>query len=337
MLALFMAAVMLLSIASPVYAGEAEIVGISSLVEVDGFVFEIVETQIENEQTVRTFERRFAPFIDGANLEEAKALLLALGLDQRLLDKMSIEDLKSVASSPRISTTISHVVKDIFGDTRYVTGAYAEEYAANVNALLEEQYELMQNYGIMPLGSFNNGVLRITHSVIHEGGSEFFFLTSADWMTSPAAGAWFSVGSYGRDLRSQRSGTGSASWTTVTRMHATNQVTNSFRQQPLQSIQVATPSLSYWGMGGSFNRPRDIFDTDFSLTHTNFFAMFSHRATWIDTVGNFFPSRSTISTGDGINPSLSLSISLSGPSIGIGFSENQRTTFNTTPVDWHRR
>jgi len=326
----FIAIVMIFTLSIPMYGygneEDNEIVGITSLVEVDGFVFEITESIDENHQITRTFERNFIPFDNTDDLTEARALLRAFGMSESMVSNLSENMLLYFATTPQIVGSITYMQENELGNTYYVCGIYATQKAESINQTLIEQFEMMHNYGIMPLNERHFGHIRVIHLASFQGinpmgNHEYFFLTAAEWLNMPFFRNFGSIGSAAQNI-------------SIGHMYSADIFYTRHLFGPgVNSVTVvrtsASPSLarqdSWDGSGAIFRLPSDVaaspphnFTTMF---HSGFGVSVGHRGSQrinppdFNSLGTYTHRTINIS----LNPSLSIGSTGLGFSVGIGF------------------
>lgn len=180
--AVVMSGIMVLGIAVPMYAEgltyATEVFGITSLVEVNGFVFEVTESVDEYHRVTRVIERSMPSVDVRTDNAEVEALLQALGKDYEDIVMMSYDDLQIFATSPFIVSTSSNFVTGSCGTVRYVTEEYAIEYAKFIeDARFTYLYYISNNTMLeSSINSgppqFDNGVVRVQHTIARVGNSE---------------------------------------------------------------------------------------------------------------------------------------------------------------------
>ena len=75
----------------------------------NGYVFEIQEVENDNGQIVRRYEKGGQKNQRSAGIEEAKALLLAMGLDEKIINSLPEEKLLCVAGSNFVQSAESYI------------------------------------------------------------------------------------------------------------------------------------------------------------------------------------------------------------------------------------
>lgn len=164
---------------------------VTSFIEANGFTFEILEYTDEYHRTVRRLERDFIPLSRVDNFTQGRNILLALGIQEESIDLMYREDVEVFATSPQITITTANAISDVYGNSRYVSEAYAIEYSEYIQAgrIAEIQSNLNGVLARNVVGTaFDNGVLRIDHVVAQRpGGSgrQFMATTVLNWRTLP--------------------------------------------------------------------------------------------------------------------------------------------------------
>jgi len=310
-------------------ANDVDMHGVSTLATVDGYSFQLTEL-INEYAEVRVFERAFIPFSDDVSLSETRALLLALGKNEYMIDLLSEEELLDFATSPRIYASTSFMEEDEYGNTRYVTRQEALTEAAYTNQVRFDNAEMLVNYGIEPLSTRNFGHIQVTHLAVFQGtahgGNEFLFTTSASWLSMPFFRNFGSIGSVAQNVAISRVDQATFSYTY--RITTPTGTSNHFNNGTASN--QFTQNNNLMGAAAIFRLPSDGHTSGAwatSVVHSNFTVTARHRA--VHAVGTTpFNSRGTY-THRTVNISLSPSISISGSgatmSIGIGVNFQHNT------------
>jgi hypothetical protein len=329
MLSLLIVAIMLVTLVIPIQARSVyeDFVGVTSLVQVDGYVFEITEHMDEYYRAFRVFERHFVPFGE-PSISEAKALLAALGMNEHMIALISDEDLTDIAHSPRIYSSVAFMQEDALGNVRYVCGIYAIERSSQINAIMLEQAEMSANYGIMPLNTAHHGHIQVTHIVSLPatvwGQETLLFTTGATWLSMPFFRNYGSIGSVAQNVALTSFNNASFSYSQNTITGGT--IHTQHRTGTATSHPQGNGALD--GAAARFRLPQDSHmnqsGVHISITNRDFSVAISHRAHSRNpdrTIG--FNSRGSYTHRTvGVTSSPSISISTSGFSIGIGFGMN---------------
>lgn len=101
-----------------------EDVGVSKTVSVDNFEFQIRER---------------------INEDETKALLVAMGMDPRDIEKVGFDFLETVATSSQIVTTVAYYQQDENGNVKSIDGDTARNNAEHINSVIDTNLELISN------------------------------------------------------------------------------------------------------------------------------------------------------------------------------------------------
>ncbi|MCL2364626.1 MAG: hypothetical protein FWC71_08195 [Defluviitaleaceae bacterium] len=121
-------------------------------VTVDGFAFEITEYLDENYRLIMAIERQLPAvrLIRGeVNLEEARALLRALGKNDYMISLITDEQLAHVAMSGRAYASLAYMTECMMGETHYIKREDALSLTESTNEHILQQHTMMQDYGML--------------------------------------------------------------------------------------------------------------------------------------------------------------------------------------------
>lgn len=161
----------------------------------NGYVFEIQEVENDNGQIVRRYEKGGQKNQRSAGIEEAKALLLAMGLDEKIINSLPEEKLLCVAGSNFVQSAESYIKTGKDNSVVYLDKETALQEASQVKKQQDVYIEnLLQ--GISPLEEWeaSNGYIRLHYVVLYLGNAKYAFMNSATWLTAPINRGWDSIG-----------------------------------------------------------------------------------------------------------------------------------------------
>lgn len=292
-----------------------QIEGTATIKSVNGYTFELTEMSTQTSGTVLLFEREHNSSVLSqlnANYDETEALLLALGMEQQVIDRLSPETMDYYARTPRITSSITYTKYDSEGNMSYVSEVEA------IQAV--EQSKLAPIYDETKV----NGYLRLHYLVTDLGHGDFHFSTSARWLTMPywrqcdSIGACAQIiavdddtrsGYYGYDYREVDSGV----------------VTVDSVERSIISDEMANPINGNWyGSGARVYLPTDGTRGNYSITNTNFYAHYEFEGslnhpslvTNFNTIGSYDHAQATIS----ISPSLGIDLGTGDVSASLGLA-----------------
>ena len=137
------------------------------------------------------------------NVEETKALLAALGMDEENVDKLSSNSLQNFASGTSISISTSFSKYDKDGNAVYVT----EEEARSESDRIQEQR--LENFITAATGAslmsipdyeddYSDSYMKLTYAVTNLSTTVdpgcYYFVTDAEWLTMPSWRGTDSIG-----------------------------------------------------------------------------------------------------------------------------------------------
>ena len=334
-----LAVVMLFSLATPLYAVETtyDIVGTTNVVEVDGFAFEITEYVDEYHRTTRTFERNFIPFGAEYDFDMARAILLALGMEEETIAMLHEDVLHAVATTTLIAYSFSYSISNADGVSRYVSAEEADSYA-NMQEYYRELYRNnvalnqagIEAFRVSNPSAFDNGVVRVEQMTARNGSSQDYTLTvAAHWRTLPSR------------IGNMTGSVGSSSNRTTFLSHIGGEINYSSTvngvPQNLGIIRLNSSHLradfrsGYVGAGAVFNLPFPVSAPahNMFIETRNFRVIHSHTVRFAgpDSFNIMGTASQSVTT---FSPSVGLSLGISGPSLSLGLGVGtSRVHFNT--------
>jgi len=165
-------------------------------IECPTFGFIIVEEIDEYNRISRTFERGEGNQLGArtcvSSLQETKALLLALGMDEYFINRLSDEELNAFVTTPHININVSYSMVDALGNKTYIAPSMAYAYADAAREEVSPANFSFEN-GIQPMNTTSNGVMRLSHitsraSRYRDGvfWAGHNFITQTHWLVSPS-------------------------------------------------------------------------------------------------------------------------------------------------------
>ena len=125
---------------------------------------------------------------------ETKAILLALGMSEDVVSKLSVETLSNYSVAESIISTIVYVKTDVDGNTTNISEKEALEV---VNSLTVNDIEsaTMKATSVASVEeNFSDNYMKISLFTTYLGGESYHFSADAEWLTMPT---WRSADSFG--------------------------------------------------------------------------------------------------------------------------------------------
>jgi len=294
--------------------------GVMIRVSVDGYEFSLMERIDDDYNIVRIFVREHALTPCEFSVTEARALMYALGKNEHMIAKMSDEELADIATSAFIMAATAFMEEDEHGNVRNVPRDFAIQQAEFYNALELEQIMQFQLYGVAPTHTRNHGHIQVTHiaSQLAHLIDDYIFRASATWLSMPIFRNWGSVGSVAQTVALHH--VQPLNYTFIREEFMGGVLINSRIIMGMPRFEWATDGdLS--GVAAVFSLPDDTSNRTNVIRNRNFTASSQHRATQRHP-GTPFNSRATYTHRTVNLGGASVSVSPSGPSIGIGFNWN---------------
>lgn len=299
----------------------------SETVSVD---FNMTETVDEYNRVVRTFERDIgnnAQICSGEiDYSETKAILLAIGMEQDFIDKLSVDTLEIYRTSQQLVGITSYTKSDGNGNVEYVDEKVALEESAIINEAQKERAKRFTSgdkvIQTRTQDTYEDSYMRVFYLVTYEGSGEYYYSTDARWLTMPFFRGKDSIGSCAQNAtvtNNTRSG-----WyeydVTYINLGAT---TSSYYNASISSSNYKNAvNGSWYGSAGIIDLPSDIYSDSYSVMYTNYKAHYEYNGhvtspaspSWFNTIGTYDHSTFTIS----FSPSVSIDTSGTvSASIGI--------------------
>lgn len=202
---LILALCLCLAMAVPAFAAD-DVTNVpleNTTVEVNGYSFDIQEKVDEDFTIVRTYVNPDAQLMMvNDDVGKAKALLIALGMDEESLALWTDETILTVANSEKV--TISDSYYEINDNKNTVTQIPADVAIREAEILADEQMDSFiresinaQENGIEPLkgAPYETSFIRVYHLVSYMGNAKYLFSTDSLWLTMPAFRDYDSLGS----------------------------------------------------------------------------------------------------------------------------------------------
>lgn len=292
----------------------------NTTVEVNGYSFDIQEKVDENFTIVRTYVNPDAQLmIINDDVDKAKALLIALGMDEEGLELWTDESILAFANSEKATISLACYKLNEEDDT--LIQIPKEVSDREVAAVLAIQEQL--NNDITPyVGNTEiSAYIDVYHGAAYQGNTMYTFSTNAHWKTMPRDRGYDSIScaSQSTNLDSHTIyGSWSYNQTTVTDGDVKKETIRGTKFVENRIIPFSDGS----GVAGIFKLPTDMSGGDgLSIKYDNFNVHYEYKGGIIDyTSPKNFSSVGTYSHATRkltAVPSLSAGLSSSGPNAGL--------------------
>ncbi len=242
---------------------------------VNGFKFQLTEAVSPRKGMVRVFE---AEPDQARSREETEALLLALGMEQIFIDRLTDETMNYYANSAQIVSTETYSKHNSEGNVTSITKEQAEAELKKIKKQQENQ-ELYSTKSDPPYDSTKvDGYLRLHYLVaeIEGGDGDYLYSVSSRWLQMPSWRGGDSLAACAADIgvetstcsgyygyhREEKQGT------LVREDVREDDVNQTYTSEDFFSAQTG----NWYGKGISFELPTDGSRGGYSLTNTDFFA-----------------------------------------------------------------
>lgn len=161
---LILSCIICFSLCSPVFALQPDNSRITETIDEDGSI-------------IRTMRRIPNPVaiseVKSLNCSETKADLIALGIDDEVIDKMSMAELQDFSNSVQITTIEQYMCSDTDGNIRYLTKEEALSAVADAKIVINENNKYEDQY------------MRVTVTIAMIPNNRVRITTDANWLTDP--------------------------------------------------------------------------------------------------------------------------------------------------------
>lgn len=300
---------------------EQEIEGESMDVTQNGYTFTITEMEDENHQIIRNYKNERSMSRSGADLDEIRALLIAMGVEESTAYDLPEDKLQYIATSESIQATTSYVRIDKENNSVYADEETALREAAAINAKEDARIANLTQ-GIMPMEEWEaeNQWIRLHYVVIRNWGYNYAFMIGSKWLTMPITRSWDTLGACASHVTAL-AGSGWGEWFCDVSILQNGQTVSTKREKE-EITDIGFASTGQWGgMGITFWLPFDIYEQYSAMLFRNFNATLwfqgnisqYEQATFFNTRGSYEHSRLAIP----IKPNVSLSLEGGKGSIGL--------------------
>lgn len=321
---LVLVTVMAIGMSVTAIAAEPSTNGIEKSVSVNGYTFSITERTDAYKRIIRTYENSTAQTRSSINLDETKALLIALGMQEENVNKLTTDTLMEFANGEEIYVATSYSKADSENNITPLEEAVALQEAANLKAQ-QDAYKMNMALGIAPAADYSDytqdSYMRVDYAVTYQGDGNYLYVVDGEWLTMPFFRGFDSIGSCamnGTVTNSTRSGSYEHDITYI------NMGSISYDDYSGTITNKKNAVNGNWyGSAGVINLPNDVYGEYSSVIYDNFSAHYQYSGhvsspseeRWFNTIGTY--DHATISIA--FDPSVS--IDLNGDvSASIGLS-----------------
>lgn len=296
-------------------------------IEINGYNFTISEKSNPSYATIRTYTSPKTKTV--RSIDETKALLAALGLDEHIIENLSLDDLQLYATSEQIFVSSSYSkCNSVTNETTYLPEEIALSAAEDLTIRQEEYYDNYANNpesNIMPCGNkpntsnvpgeFLDSYMKITQIVSHQGSGNLLFRVNAKWLTLPWFRGYDSLGVSAMDcVLATNSGKCKFTYTEAAIVAGYDTIYRT-KEQTSSGSQLPIINSSGWcASAGVFHLPSDDLNTDVGMTSYKY-SNFEVELTYSGRIASPSEPRSFYVLATYDHSVLNLSVGV--PSIGI--------------------
>ena len=318
--------------------------GSSSLVFADGMITKnenakcsivINETVDELHRTIRNYKADENTFVDGAEEANPEEILLALGMDEEEIGRLSEEALLSCGSAKEIYYITAYTKTDESGVVSYLTEKQAVEEAAELRMKQDvaranqiKSLKLNVQNSINQQGSYSDEYMVINLLVTNNGGGNYRFMVSGVGLTMPYWRKTDSIGASAQVISINNDSRYGHYWYGRTINNNGTITTDSVHVY--NGITYGNAATGNWyGSACSFSMPNDYFTDTYSIWYDDLGAYYEFTGSLIhptlpttfSVVGNYNHIRASIS----YSPSITITTGPFAVSISVGVYINNST------------
>ena len=312
---------------SPIHETDGE----AKEVTENGYTFMITEAEDENHQLIRNYKIERPMSRSGVDLDEIRALLIAMGVEETTAYDLPADKLQYIATSESIQTTTSYVKIDEDNNRIYADEETALREAAIINARDDERLANLTQ-GIMPTEDWEDGDqwMRLHYTVVHNWGYNYGFMIGSKWLTMPITRSWDTLGACASHVTAV-AGSGWGEWFYDVSILQNGKVVSTKREKE-EVTDISIASVEQWGgMGITFWLPFDIQEQYSAMYFRNFNATLwfqgnvsqYEQATFFNTRGSYDHSKFALM----VKPSASLSVDGGKASMGLAPTITKQSWF----------
>ncbi|MFV0343172.1 MAG: hypothetical protein ACK5JH_09850 [Anaerocolumna sp.] len=326
------------------FASDGRENGIEKTVTSNGYTFEITEQVDASNRIIQSYENNENSSMSrsaNTNIDQTKALLVALGMQEDNVNKLTTETLKEFAEGERIYVASAYSKTD---ENNNVTPLTAETAIQEATALKEQQDTIKMNMaqGISLFADysdyFEDSYMRVDFAVTYKGNGSYLYSVDGEWLTMPFFRGFDSLGACamnGTVTNTTRSGRYDYDITYINNGKITYDSDGATITDKKNAVNG-----NWYGSAGVFNLPNDVFTEYSSIIYDNFTAHYQYQGhvtspsepRWFNTIGTY--DHATVSIA--FDPSVS--IDLNGDvSASIGLSLIGSTDSRTVEFEVYYR
>lgn len=317
-LSIILSLAMIFSISASAFAAESGNIT-KKTVSQDGYTFEISEQVDSNFKVVRSYEKpqnsveSREALSEESNLDETKALLVALGMQERSVEKLSYDTLQEFSDGETIYVSTAYTKVNETGVVSPLSASTAIEEANTLKAQQNAIYmDMAQGVALAADYSdyFEDSYMRVDFAASYQGDGAYLYSVDGEWLTMPFFRGFDSIGSCamnGTVTNSTRDGYYSYD---ITYVNLTGNTYDTY-EDDITSVKNAITG-NWYGSAGVFNLPNNVYGEYSSILYDNFFAHYEYQGhvtspsepRWFNTVASY--DHATISIA--FSPSVSIDL-----------------------------
>lgn len=293
-------------------------------IKTNGYSFDITEKTDNNYSIIRTYTKDIANNKSSKDLDETKALLVSLGMDEDSVDELYTDTLYTFADSLNIGVTTTYTKYDEENNTstpvsESVAKAEASKFQSEYESSLREMSQNISNFSTnikkaAKSAVYKDSYMKVTHAVAYKGSGSYLFSVNTEWLTMPIFRGRDSIGSCAMNCTvTPNTAKGYYSYKTTTADNLGHVRTTNSGKVEIKDKQNAVNG-NWYGSAGMFNLPSNYSSSQLTSKHTELKAHYEYKghisdpdqANWFNTVGTY--NHTTV----GISYNASVEIKLNG-------------------------
>ncbi len=335
-ISVFLSLVLICSMSATSFAAERQPNVISKTVKNEGYTFLISERTDEYNRIIRSYDNNNTSLCTAGvpDLDKTKALLVALGMQEKTVDNLNSEALQAFAEGKEIFIVNSYAMSDANNNVTYLSESIAVEAAKKLKA---QQDKIKLSYALegIPIAAssdyyskyFQNSYIRVDYAVTYKGNGQYFYSVDSKWLTMPFFRGWDSLGACAMNGTVTIGSQSGYYYYDITYINGgIPSYASAFEWIDSSSEYGNAVNGNWYGSAAKFNLPNDVISSSGSIINNNFgahFQYFGHvsspgQTQWFNTVGSHTHSVVTINT----SPNITIRTGASNLAASVGISPN---------------
>ena len=300
-----LAFVMVLMLNMTVYADDASDPGTQHSIALNELSFAVIEETNKDYVVTRTFCKDVCSGVNELGTDEIKTVLMALGMKERTVDKLTVETLQAFAESSSIVVTTSYTkFNEDSGISTPVSRETALSRARDIQAAQENRFlQMVQNTSLRGTidnlsdvpGEFRDSYMEVIHAAASQGDGICLFTVDATWLSMPFFRGYDSIGSCAMNATVTPNTRSGYYFYDIIMSDSTGAVTYSSTGNINITHKENDENGNWYGSAGYYDLPDDSSSEAAIVRHYNFGAHYQYEGhvnypqleSWFNSVGNY--------------------------------------------------